>query len=149
MTDRITSEDFVRHVKGRTRVDHETPIHLDCLAWLHAQFPDALIHHSANESGLRGGASSSVARAQGRAKDMGMMPGFPDLLVIWRGHVWGIEIKAPKGRVQASLEKVGLLMENNGARWAVVRSRTELEEVVAAWLRVPTASHIETRGQIT
>lgn len=134
-------------------VDRERPIHLAILKYLRLQYPDALIHHSANEVDLR---SKDVARAIAKSKHMGMVPGFPDLLVIWRAYVWGFEVKAEGNYATKSQKDVGTLMENNGAKWAVVRSVDDVKECIAEWTKrgpiqgrqIPVAGKVLPTGQV-
>lgn len=136
-----------------TRVDREGPIHRAILTYLRTQYPDALIHHSPNETDLRG---KDVARAIAKQKGLGMAVGFPDLLMVWRGYMWGFEVKAEGNYASTKQKDVGVLLENNGAKWAVVRSIDDVRECIAEWtkrgpiqvIEVPVAGRVLPCGTV-
>jgi hypothetical protein len=78
------------------------------------------------------GKRSAIA---GRAmKATGMMPGFPDLIVMQRpGRIAFLEVKAPKGRVSPAQERAHELLDRLGFHVAVVRSQDEAVEQLRAW----------------
>lgn len=125
------------------RTDKEGPIHKAVLGYLRRQFPDALIHHSPNE-GVRGGNRGALDGARNKA--MGQVAGFPDLLVIWRGHVWAFEVKAEGNSATQAQKNVAGIIEANGGKWAVVRSIEDARECVSEW---KGTTEIEVRGQIS
>jgi len=148
MTEIISAKDYMQRVKKKTaRVDREGPIHLQCLHWLQWQFPDAVIHHSANELNMAG---TPTARkiAQGKAKKMGMLPGFPDLIMFWRCHAWAFEIKAPEGRLTKEQKDVGARLVANGFRWDAAYSLADVQALVAVW-RKDVVMRAPMRGQVT
>ena len=108
----------------------ELPIHRSILHYLQLALPGAVIHHSAQNIGVKG---EGIARAVALAKSMGMMIGFPDLIVIYRGRVMGFEVKAEGGAASDAQKAVGALFVANGAHWAVVRSIPDVTECLAAW----------------
>ncbi len=112
------------------RIDREGPVHKSILHFLRLQLPGAVIHHSPNEVSLRG---REVARTIAKAKTLGMAVGFPDLLVIWRGHTLAFEVKAPSGRPTEAQSNIGDMLIANGAMWAVVRSVEDVQHHLKAW----------------
>ena len=64
------------------RIDREGPIHKAVLAYLRMRLPGAVIHHSPNETDMRG---PTVARMIAKQKSLGMVVGFPDIVAFWRG----------------------------------------------------------------
>jgi hypothetical protein len=114
----------------RKNAQPERAIHLAVLAYLRLTLPGAVIHHSPQELGLSG---PEVARAIAKAKHMGMVVGFPDIVCFWRREVWAFEVKAEGGRLSEAQSAVGKMLEANGARWAVVRSVADAEEAVREW----------------
>ena len=111
-------------------VNRESPIHRSILAYLRTQYPSALIHHSANESHLRG---KAAMMASVRKKREGMVPGFPDLMMLNNGSFWAFEVKA-KGNYASDKQKaVGALIEANGGKWAVVRSIDDVKGCISEW----------------
>lgn len=93
------------------RIDREGPYHRAILRHLHMRLPGAVIHHSPNEFPGKGDA---IARAIAKAKKNGMVVGFPDLVVFWRGQVALIEVKAPGGKLSASQVVVSEQFAGNG-----------------------------------
>ena len=114
----------------RAWTDREGQVHMAVLAYLRLRFPRALIHHSANETGLRG---QAVARQIAKQKRMGMAPGFPDLVVLHDGEAMFFEIKAEGGRETDAQKAVREHLTAQGFRAAVVRSVQDVEECLEHW----------------
>ena len=76
---------------GQTKTHQKAPKHRtpeekfqrEVVQALRLGLPGAVVVHAANE--------------RTASKEMGMVPGYPDLMVHWRGHTFGVECKA-KGR---------------------------------------------------
>lgn len=91
--------------------DLEGPYHRAVLRQLYLHLPGAVIHHSPNEFPGKGDA---IARAIAKAKKNGMVVGFPDLIVFWRGQVALVEVKAPGGRLSGPQKETISRFEGNG-----------------------------------
>jgi hypothetical protein len=129
------------------KVDREGPIHKAVLAYLRMALPGAVIHHSPNETDMRGRQAMLMVT---RAKALGMQVGFPDLLVIWQGAVWGFEVKAPGNYPTEAQRATGAALEAQGARWAVVQSVDDAAACVAAWMDdVPAAVLVPIKGVVS
>lgn len=113
-----------------TRSDREGPVHRAVLSYLTQVLPGAVIHHSPNETDLSG---PQAMRMVARAKALGMLPGWPDLIVLWRGQFWAFEVKAPGNYPTIKQKQVGEAIEAQGGRWAVVRSVDDAEACVTEW----------------
>lgn len=123
----------------------EDPVHKGVLNLMRLRLPGALIHHSANEMnvGAFGGdeatkkqLSKSKAIAQARAKELGMEPGFPDLMALWNSRFYAFEVKAPgKKPTQAQID-VGETIHRNGGFWAAVDDVWQADELLVLWLRM-------------
>jgi len=100
------------------------------LDYLRLALPGALIHHSPQELGLSG---PEVARQIARSKHLGMVVGYPDLVVLWRGQPWYFEVKSEGGRLTDAQRAVGRIIEEQGGRFAVVRSVDDAAECVREW----------------
>jgi hypothetical protein len=61
-------------------------------------------------------------------KGLGVTPGVPDIIVIHKGHVYGLELKAPGGRASA---KQMLAMEAMDEAGAFVRLAEGLDSALA------------------
>lgn len=110
----------------------EDPIHRAILQYLRLALPGALVVHAANEVGLSG---SDVARAISKAKSLGMMPGFPDLMVIPAAGIGPLffEVKAKGGRLSAAQRDVISALDDLGYRVAVVGSISDVSARLADW----------------
>jgi hypothetical protein len=109
----------------------EGPIHKAILQFLRTAFPPpCLVHHSANETSLKG---STVAIEIAKAKNNGMMPGWPDLEVVHPGGVFFLEVKAPNGRLSEPQRDIAEKMIALGHKWAVVRSIDDVVKALAIW----------------
>lgn len=113
------------------RIDREGPIHTAIISYLRIVLPsDAIVHHSANE-GNRGGKRGAIDGA--RRKAMGVMPGFPDILVYTGGRGFCFEVKA-EGAYQSDIQKaVQAQLEAQGIPYAVVRSIDDVREKLAGF----------------
>ena len=108
----------------------EGPIHAAILAYLRRQYPRAVIHHSPNETDVRG---PTIARAIAKQKMMGMLVGFPDLMMLHEGRFYAFEVKAEGGRVSDAQKAVGEAIIASGGHWAVVRSIDDVKEKMEQW----------------
>ena len=113
-----------------TWTDREGPVHRSILAHLRRLFPQAIIHHSPNGSSLRG---PEVARQIAKAKSLGMVKGFPDLVVFHDGEALFFEVKAEGGTVQPSQRAILDQLRGLGFRAAVVRSVQDVDECLEHW----------------
>jgi len=108
----------------------EGPIHQAILGYLRLQYPQAVVHHSANQTDVRG---QAIARAIAKQKLMGMVVGFPDLMMLHEGHFYGFEIKAEGGYASPAQRAVGAAIIVAGGYWAVVRSIDDVKEKLGEW----------------
>lgn len=103
----------------------ESAIQIAIVRYLRLQYPGAIIHHSRNE-GNRGG--SKGVRDGARGKQMGLMAGFPDLLVGlcdiegWPLPPIGIEVKTAKGRQSDAQKDAQRMFESLGWIYRFCRS---------------------------
>ena len=114
-------------IKTKTRrIDAEGPLQRACVDHLRARFPGAIVHHSANER--------IGARAGARARNLGQVAGFPDIITIMPdGAVVFFEVKAPAGRVSDAQAAFMARLDALGHRCAVVRHTSEIDAALAAW----------------
>lgn len=110
------------------RVDREGPVHRAILAYLRTVLPDAVIHHSPNETDMAG---ADVARQKAAA--LGTRAGWPDIECIWHGRFLAFEVKAPGGRVTPQQRATGVAIAEAGGHYAVVRSIDDARLALAAW----------------
>jgi hypothetical protein len=113
-------------------VDREGPIHRAILAYLRAVMPDAIVHHGANEIGLSG---AHVARQIAKAKRLGQVTGWPDLIVIPCSDIGPMffEVKAPGGYPTRAQTDLHDRLRRLGYRVGLVRSVDDTRAMMAAW----------------
>ena len=113
------------------RRDLENPIQRAIVQYLRTAIPgNPIVHHSPNEIGLSG---KDVARQIAKAKLNGMVPGWPDLVVVCYPAVLFFEVKAPGGRLSPAQEQVHMDMIRLGHRVAVVRSIEDVQAALDKW----------------
>jgi len=66
-------------------------------------------------------------------KALGVVPGVPDLIILKGGKMYGLELKAPGGRLSDSQRLVGPRMEECGAEISVARSIDEALITLECW----------------
>ena len=108
----------------RNQVEMRT--HLAILKWLEVKLRGAVIHHSPNEFGMSG---AGIARQVAKHKRMGMLVGFPDLIVWFKGRFVGLEVKSPTGRQSESQKDVQEAIKYNGGEYHVVRSIDDVARI--------------------
>jgi hypothetical protein len=113
------------------RIDRENPIQRAIVDYLRVAIPgNPIIHHSPNEIGLSG---ANVARQISKAKFNGMLPGFPDLILICHAGVAFFEVKAEGNGLTPAQQAVHLDLKRMGHRIAVVRSIVDVQEALDGW----------------
>jgi len=116
------------------RASPERAIHLAVLVYLRRVLPAAITHHSAQGLDVSGvGPGNAIARAVAKAKCMGMVTGFPDLILLHRGRAYGLEIKAEGGRMSPAQKAVQADFAAAGVPYAVVRSVDDARDALADW----------------
>lgn len=110
----------------------EAKVQIAIIRWLRTVMPNAMIHHSVNE-GNRGGRQGMLDGA--RKKNMGMMPGFPDLIIITQKHaqpVFCIEVKGPKGTVSSVQKQVHDMLRQRNVPVCVAKSVDDVRDFLQA-----------------
>jgi hypothetical protein len=103
---------------------------------LHRQVVD-LLHVLENRGVLTffhpaNGFKRSKAEA-GIGKALGVRAGTPDLIVFSAGRAFGLELKAPKGRVLPSQKEWAARAEQHGVPTAICRSLDEVLDALRGW----------------
>ena len=125
-----------------TRVNREAPIQRAVVDYLRLVMPPAcIVLHSAHE-GVRGGKRGALDGA--RAKSMGQVSGFPDVVCVTYRGVLFFEVKAEGGRMSEAQKDIRGRIEAMGHRSAVVRSVDDVREALSEW-SFPTR-HVEGVG---
>lgn len=131
----------------KVRIDREGNIHRAILHYLAVRLQGCLAVHVPNSLDM-GGDPRSKAIAQARAKSLGMMPGFPDLAVFWRGKLLLIEVKAPSGRLSDAQKSCHAALAAQGFPVAVARSVDEAATAIDEWLAHPSNVAVAFRGVV-
>lgn len=100
------------------------------LKWLRMVLPTgAMVFHIANEE-----ASGSPARGKALLGD-GVLPGCPDLVVIWQGRAYWLEVKRQGRRAQTRPAQVEAhrLLSAAGCPVAVVEGPEEADAILREW----------------
>lgn len=106
---------------ARRRHDEET-LHRAVWRYLQWALPaDACAYHPAN-----GGKRHPKAAA--RMAGLGVVPGVPDLAIVWRGQAIYIELKAGRGVLSDAQREMQRLLVYCGAQVITCRSLTCVEE---------------------
>lgn len=95
----------------------------DAVSFLRSSLPGAVVAHPANE--------------RTASKALGLVPGYPDLMVHWRGgFTFGIELKTGRNRLRKAQGATRSALADNGIAVIVLRSgdRKALEGI-ADWAR--------------
>jgi hypothetical protein len=136
MADRMTAAQLQAFYKAdgdhsAPRQDREGPIHKAILQLLDLCLPgDAIYHHSPNELDMAG---PEAARQIAKARKLGTKAGWTDIEIVWQGRFYGIEVKAPGGRLSQAQADIHAAMRRAGAEVAIVSSVTEMREVLNQW----------------
>jgi hypothetical protein len=69
----------------------------------------------------------------GIAKTCGVKAGVPDILIVYRGRAYFIELKAAKGTESAAQKATAALLSDAGARRAVARSIENVAWALEVW----------------
>lgn len=103
----------------------EIQIQTKAYQYLHNTYPAirGLFFHVPN-----GGGRNVIEGMQLKAS--GVVPGIPDLLLIWSGRVYYIEVKKPGGIVSDVQDKIHLLWRRNGVVGIVAYSAAEIVDFV-------------------
>lgn len=112
-------------------VDREGPLQIEIVQWLRAALPDGcLVHHCRNEI-KRGG--YSFAKEQARARALGTISGWPDLLVVTYVGTFFLEVKVKGNYAQPNQKEVHSKLAKLGANIAVVRSIDDTRACLIEW----------------
>lgn len=106
-------------------VDSEEKIQSNCFLWFWNTYPEyrGLLFHVPN-----GGKRNS--REANKLKAMGVVPGIPDLLFLWKGITYYIEMKNATGELSPDQKRIKKLFVDNGAIVFVCRELKSFKGIV-------------------
>lgn len=100
---------------------------MQVVRFLRLAAPDLIVFHCPN------GGRRSIGEAR-KFKDMGVLPGVPDLcFILPDGRFGGIELKHGKGRQTAGQALFQEAAERAGSPYAICRSLGEVEATLRGW----------------
>ena len=108
----------------------EEPIQKAIVDYLRLQYPRAITHHCRNEINKRG---ANIARELARAKQLGAVAGFPDIIFLPGEKVAFFEVKAEGNYASPAQKAVHQAMADLGYFCAVVRSIDDVKEALSEW----------------
>jgi len=150
MGERMTAAAY--NAKGKPKrskpIDREGTVQIEIVNWLRDVLPsECIVHHCKNEINSSG---HSVAREIAQAKVRGLVPGFPDLVILpyATAGVFFLKVKAPKGTVQTVQTDIHTKMAALGYHVAVVRSVDDVRDCLIKW-SIGFVEILPCRGQIS
>mgnify|MGYP003146495388 CR=1 FL=1 len=69
----------------------------------------------------------------GKLKRAGLVAGWPDLQLVFKGRYYGLEIKTPIGILSPMQKKIHKQLVSNNCKVAVARSVEQAKEIVVDW----------------
>ena len=87
-------------------------------------------------------AGGGGAKRGAHLKARGLKPGFPDILVIYRGRAVLCELKGPKGKLSPDQRDCHVHLGEAGARVAMCRSVDELERYLRHYVGIPLKASV-------
>ena len=115
----------------------EQKIHKDIVEYLNAVLTsETMLWFTKNETGV-GGVKGAITGKRNR--EMGILPGFPDLSLSPRSKPvpHGLEVKTPKGRQTPAQKAIQADFEARGWPYCIVRSVDDVTQALHDW-GVPT-----------
>ena len=103
----------------------EDRIQQECYLWFHNNYPQfrGLLFHPAN-----GG--SRNAREGAKFKSMGVVPGVADLLFIFKGTLFAIELKTETGTQSDKQKEWESIIGSQGIYYCIVRNLAEFKAII-------------------
>lgn len=126
----------------RRRITHpEEDLQKECVRWFRDSFSELspLLFHPNNEPffGGRGKSEADKERAGKRAKDMGVVAGVADLILLYPVHPYHalcIEMKTRTGRQSEAQQRWQKEVEKRGFRYEVVRTKDQFRSLMKEYL---------------
>jgi len=68
-----------------------------------------------------------------RLKNMGLTPGCADLVIIWQGRAFFLEVKTATGRLSSAQTLFKAAARSVGSKYAIVRSVGDVQKTLRFW----------------
>jgi len=101
-----------------------------CFQWAWNTYPATrrLLYHVPNElDRVPGESASNHIRRLSQAKAKGVVPGIPDLVLIWNARIWAWELKTATGTVSSTQREVHTIWAAQGAPVSIVRTLEDFQ----------------------
>lgn len=95
-----------------------------------AQFLDYALPEGAVWTSIDAGAFKLSPSQADLQKRRGVKAGWPDVLILYRGTLYGIELKAKNGHLEDEQELLGLALIRSGGHYFEARSIAEIERTL-------------------
>lgn len=69
----------------------------------------------------------------GKLKRAGLVAGWPDIQIIYKGMYYGLEIKTSTGKLSSAQQKIHAKLKSMGSQVAVIRSIEDAREKALDW----------------
>ena len=103
----------------------EDRLQYECYSWATKAHPELLgyLFHVPNGGSRNKQEASKLA-------SIGVIPGIPDLLCVWKGRITGIEMKTEKGTVKDSQKLIHAKWRAHGIEVVVCRSLEHFKDII-------------------
>lgn len=103
----------------------ESRLQADCIkwAWNERKQTRFLIFHVPN-GGKRGKIEAAMLQGQG------VVAGIPDLIFLWKGRAYGIEMKTKKGTQQPNQKRIEKIWKDNDIPYFVCRTPEQFQYTI-------------------
>ena len=106
----------------RPRNRPEEDLHRSVADYLDLALPsDAIWWHTPNQRGTRKAWENKLLKA------LGVRAGFPDIAILWRGHLYCIELKSSTGRASKEQQELMDRLRQSGASVTICRTLDAVE----------------------
>lgn len=120
-----------KHIARKKPVQHERILQIHAVSYIRSALPHVLIAHCPN------GGSRNPREAENLRK-MGVLRGFPDLMLFWRTGFGVIEMKSGTGKLSDHQREVLDRIGACGVHTAVCNSLQQVEETLRGWGLTPS-----------
>lgn len=125
--------------KRRIRNRPEQKLQIAVCEYLSYALPQDGFFFAVPNGGYRTPAEAGIMKA------MGQKPGVPDIIIAYRGWIYGIEAKSAKGTISAAQGLTHVAMARAGVNIATCRSIEEVESALTGF-GIPVHARVKARA---
>jgi VRR-NUC domain len=122
---------------GRLRIkepETEQQLQRRVVKLLNARALDGVLWFAVPNGGIRDGKTASILRLTG------VRPGIPDILLLHRGRLHGLELKTARGKISEEQQTMLADMTTAGARVYVAYGYAEVVDILVLWGLISTSA---------